>query len=434
MLREVENMMIAAMKDDTHRQSRVVRSYGRGVLSWCTAARRTGNPELAKFVAEAVATWLPTEETLTAVPPRARDNNRGRGPGCKLCSADQESAAHALGYCSGSWPLQARAESIRAAVQLLIHWGVVVAAASQQSVGVSAWFDPSGRTRLEVCAAIPCAVLDGLKSLNPVDGFLGFHPAQVDKLLGWTWCGDKWERCSLSEAQGRKLKLQASLQIGALRVWQARCLAVAAWWVSQEGAASRTAMVNGLITDAQAGGRDPGTPTCEIRTAAPGDTGYKNPWSCSPPAPDERRALRLQCLLCTRPLGPPLLGTPPGRTTARVGWGCRCTAKACATLPGRAVRLPRSGQEGDRGTRPGPLARIPHPSGPGRPSDGRRTARPGHLDSGLGGFTAPAQGRRPGHGQVAVVLIPRSLAPTPGISVTNPAVALTRYSKLTPGG
>ena len=162
----------------------MARANQRRVSAWCDSASRSRHPEMLKFATELLATWLPTE--ANALRRRQQSNNQGRGSSCKLCHANSETVAHALGHCTDWWCVAARTAAVQSAVLLLQKWGVARVPTGPTPKGyvpIAAWFDPSGSTPLEVYQGIPQAVLISIHDHDLIDGLVGVSPSQLDKLL-----------------------------------------------------------------------------------------------------------------------------------------------------------------------------------------------------------------------------------------------------------
>jgi ribonuclease HI len=238
---------------DAHRSSRMARDNHRRVTAWCDSARRSRHPEMLKFATEVLSTWLPTEESLLLR--RAHTNNLGRGASCKLCNTDQETVAHALGFCTDRWSAESRAAAVQAAVLLLRGWGVarvVDGPTPEDSTRISAWFDPSGETELEIYRGTNPDALFAIDQHDRIDGLVGVLPSKLDKVLQWSKHAGKWSRTDLGTAQDRKSLLQATLLRGARQIWGARCRRMDSWWFSPAGAPARATLRNDTITRAGA--------------------------------------------------------------------------------------------------------------------------------------------------------------------------------------
>jgi ribonuclease HI len=230
LLYEAEARSLRRMKGaGTGTQSCLARECGRRLLTLCKTVRRTHNPDLMKFTALAIASWLPTEANRLS---RDRvSNNCGRGGNCKICGAGLETVEHALCHCTGDGPLlTARRSGCRRAADVISGFS----GRGHKGKWIKAWFDPSGNTQIEVCPEVNDADVQKLTSENPLAGALGILPASLDKILGWRRRGGAWERSTLAQTQKHLRELQTCLVWSAFHVWTNRCQAMDHWFRSDE--------------------------------------------------------------------------------------------------------------------------------------------------------------------------------------------------------
>ena len=94
-----------------------------------------------------------------------------------------------------------------------------------------AWFDPTGTETIEVCPAVRDRVVQKLLTHDPIAGFLGIHPPDIDEVLCWVKCGDDgWRKRDLGATQAAMERVRAALLWGGLAVWRARCRAFGVYW------------------------------------------------------------------------------------------------------------------------------------------------------------------------------------------------------------
>jgi hypothetical protein len=90
---------------------------------------------------------------------------------------------------------------------------------------------------MELCPAVPDTARQELLEFDPFSGFVGLLPHSLDQVLCWVKTGtDRWAKLSLRDTQARLERLRASLLLGGLQVWTARCRAMDIWWKTQASA------------------------------------------------------------------------------------------------------------------------------------------------------------------------------------------------------
>jgi hypothetical protein len=214
-------------------QGKLAYTHGAQLLEFCGVAQRANNPDLVRFVTELIAEWLPTEAVRAS-----QHADRGRGPTCKLCGNEKESVRHALCDCPHQQPSLARKLACERSADILTEppqfkTAPTPAHPNQNGPGINipAFFDPSGRTTMELCPAVSSKVQQDLREFDPLSGLVGLFPEGLDEALCWVKTGkDTWSKLSLRDTRARMERLRASLLLGGLQVWTARCRAMATWW------------------------------------------------------------------------------------------------------------------------------------------------------------------------------------------------------------
>jgi hypothetical protein len=217
-------------------QGQLARTHGSQLLEFCGVAQRANDPDLVRFVTELIAEWLPTEAVRTS-----QHADRGRGPTCKLCGNEKETVRHALCDCPHQLPRLARKLACERSADLLTEpphctTAPTMARPNQNGPGIyiPAFFDPTGKTIMELCPAVSSKVQHELREFDPLAGLVGIFPEGLDEALCWVNTGkDTWSKLSLRDTRARMERLRASLLLGGLQVWTARCRALDTWWQTQ---------------------------------------------------------------------------------------------------------------------------------------------------------------------------------------------------------
>jgi hypothetical protein len=214
-------------------QGRMARAHGGQLLEFCRVAQRANDPDLVRFTTELIAEWLPVEAVRTS-----NQADRGRGPACKLCGNEKETVQHALCDCPHEQSNLARLAAC-SRTTLLLQEPVPLttepepAQPHQNGPGtlIPAFFDPSGRTLMEICPAVSDRTQQELREFDPLSGLVGIFPDGLDEVMCWLKTGtDTWSKLSLRDTRSRMERLRASLLRGGLQVWTARCRAMDTWW------------------------------------------------------------------------------------------------------------------------------------------------------------------------------------------------------------
>jgi exonuclease III len=221
--------------------------YAASLKRYCGAVQRSHAPELLKFALLAAVRWLPCEAN------RLRQDrpgyNMGRGAGCKLCGALEESVFHALCECPARHAVGPRAKSITdvlEAVRFVTNIQSAPATVFGGAQRVRAWFDPSGATWIDVCPKVKLSAIESVDGMDSLGGFLGLLPPRIEEVLGWAREGIGWRKLSLSEAQDRIARVQAAAVWGGLHVWRARCRAMDSWFASEKAQLFRAQAVESM--------------------------------------------------------------------------------------------------------------------------------------------------------------------------------------------
>lgn len=237
-------------------------------LEYYRAVRRTHHPDLYKFALLASVRSLPVESSWLT----RGQSSRGwvRGEGCKLCGAPAETVEHALCECPAASVAPVRAQAIWQGVRAFdavpparraqMPMGPPAVGGSQArarglgpAIRVPAFFDPSGRATLVLCTWLSQEAPQEMREYDPLAGFLGILPGCIDEALSWVqWAPGRWRRLPLGQVQKRVEAFQAALLWGGLRVWQARCRAMDAWFASPEAELSRAGYVRAACGQARA--------------------------------------------------------------------------------------------------------------------------------------------------------------------------------------
>jgi hypothetical protein len=108
---------------------------------------------------------------------------------------------------------------------------------------VRAWFDPTGKALVALCARVSQGAVDELEGYNRLEGFLGIHPECIVEVMSWARLdnGD-WCKLGLGEALNRANGLLVDLLMGGITVWHARCSGMDYWWHSDAGRKHWSAM------------------------------------------------------------------------------------------------------------------------------------------------------------------------------------------------
>jgi hypothetical protein len=211
--------------------------YNEGqLLEFCRVAQRANNSDLLRFTTELIAEWLPAEAVRTS-----NRADRGRGPACKLCGNAAETVRHAICDCPHELPNMARMTACARTAALLqeqLHFTTEPEPARPHQNGpgiqIPAFFDPSSRTLMEICPAVSGKIQDVLRNFDPLSGVVGLLPPGLDEVLCWVKTAkDSWSKLSLRDTCARMERIRASLLLGGLQIWTARCRAMDTWWKTQ---------------------------------------------------------------------------------------------------------------------------------------------------------------------------------------------------------
>jgi ribonuclease HI len=226
-------------------QRKLAEEHERRLVCYYAAVRRSHNAELFKFALLATTRWLPVEANLLS---RDRTgDNMGRGGGCKICGAHMETVEHALCDCVGADTHAPKAQAIRKSLEALKVQETSDDAPPTvigQAQRIRAFFDPTGKTMMDICPKVKKWIVDGIEGHDPYAGTLGICPPNLDKALCWVKAGCGWRKLSLGDTQTRVSKLQDAIMWGSLRVWQARCRAMDKWFTSEAAAGHRTRAID----------------------------------------------------------------------------------------------------------------------------------------------------------------------------------------------
>ena len=150
-------------------QGKLAHAHEGQLLEFCDVAQRANDPDLVRFITELIAEWLPTEGVRTS-----QHADRGRGPVCKLCDNAKETVRHAICDCPHHQPSLARRLACERSAALLTespHFTTppTPAHSTQNGPGIhiSAFFDPSHRTTIELCPAVSGKVQQELREFDP---------------------------------------------------------------------------------------------------------------------------------------------------------------------------------------------------------------------------------------------------------------------------
>lgn len=222
LLRRAEQLALESIGKRPH-QGRLARACGGRLTSAFRAVRRCNSPDLTAFFMEAATEFLPVEARTDV-----RHGSLSLGPGCKLCGAEAETCAHALGQCRHA-SLASRVRDTLARAKAVVMdgrrargarvGGPADGAACARTRALRAWWDPSGGTVIQVPDVLSPKQLGEVARHPPLAGFLGVHPPYVDVLLRRP--GD-----DLKAVQDRMARLRRVLVWGAMSVWSARSRAM----------------------------------------------------------------------------------------------------------------------------------------------------------------------------------------------------------------
>ena len=214
-------------------QGRLAAEVGHArLLAWCALVRKMKDSRVLKFALLAMTRHLPSREVLRIQ--QARVDGRPIAPqasdvkvsACTLCRhLKAETNDHAICECQHPLQRHLRGLAAREAREYLLKQGAIAPARVVGSARVSAWFSMPADFEdgvvppLWICAKVPAKVRSRFCEGGQLAEAIGVAPKDIDLLLAWTWNGERWLRCSLSEVDERIQRLSAIL---INRAW-ARC-------------------------------------------------------------------------------------------------------------------------------------------------------------------------------------------------------------------